>query len=267
MKKLIALSLSLLMIFTVTINSYAMESSYSSSDKEFSLKAKEGKLILQQHGFNDIEVIDNQDDGISYKLSLPNGTTAFAKVNTSSEGTEYEFVEGDKRDTICFCNDGKVIYNGEYVKDGETGEPLLLEMSVQTRARYSNYQKTPFKGKASDYNTLVNRYNKGQIEFGKVIKSLTATGLGTFFVELFSLTTTGGVGAGVMLILAEIVIENASTSAPSSKTLSSRKEIWEYVNAGTPLDHYYRIKTFAYPKANYSGPVATKSIYEYNYFS
>ena len=240
---------------------------------EFPVKMVQNNIkevnYLTRIGLNDVTSVKTSKDGKAlYKVeSFDAIDDTYVTVTEIEEGVIYDIYEGDKHDALTIYADGRIKIDDNFVTIGENAEFLRLGSSISPRARYNNFSDKPFKGKASDYNTYVGTTKDGYIELGKIIANLTSVALGVTIAGVLGLSNFGQMVTGFCVNLASGVISEAKAKAPSSKTMSKIVERWEYVNAGTALDHYYKYVPKIYAQGSYKGTGTQGVYYEYNYFA
>ena len=266
-RSLLSLILILALVFTYTGAAFANSNVEGNA---FSRKKQNEDLhLLSLIGLSDVNVVNNFNEynSTAYEYRLPSGEKAYILAEQTKEGIEYTFIENDKKDILCFMNDGRVKIDGHIVTYGESDEPIIINLGNESRARYNQYKSTPFVGTVADYDTYVKSTKDGWVSLGKALAAFTTSALAVFIAELFALEVSGNIFTGFCISMSTGLISNAKSNAPTSKNMSTIYDIYEYEGAGSPLDHYYKYVVKCYPKSNYAGSATKGNYYVYNYFS
>lgn len=122
--------------------------------------------------------IDVNDNEIQYQYLYDDGTLSNITVTTLENSDTYlDIKEGDKHDTLLYCSDGSVVYNGCEIVSADSARSI--KASEEQQRAYTEYvsNNAPY-GSASEYNVGLssNPSKNPNVHLGKMVKDCTKAG-------------------------------------------------------------------------------------------
>lgn len=218
----------------------------------------------------DILKIDHIERGknIVYRCDINDSLSDYITVCEKGKTLILDFYEGNIHNQLEVKDNGDMLIDGFLI--GSTMKSYSpnggYDGELSPNARNRQFSKTPFKGKADDYNKKVRYYQEYEVAFGHAISSLAVTLIATTLLSFVTLGTFEAISVSLLLEAAGNMKYIAERYSPSSPTGSFKITVKEYpTSIGT--DRYYKHEGEWYAQTKFGGTAALGDFYEYNFFS